>query len=435
MGQIRPIAREWTLRADAANDPAIGGNVARMLKGLKFSRIHLMALAGVGAALLVGALALQDTWFRMAIRPAGRFAASKIPKAPDYASKTAWAMMPDEPPPGAWETPWGVDVFFIHSTSAYAGDAWNEAIDNPVARARLDNRILPNQAAPFLKAGPVYAPRYREAALEAEIDVGSDADGAFEIAYDDVLAAFDFYLKTYNRGRGVIVAGVGQGGLYATRLVKDRFQSGDLKERLAAAYIIDAALPADMLGKEISQPMCAAHDAIHCMVAWKAIPGDDANGRKRFLARSPTWTVDNKIASSKGRALVCVNPLSWTAGSALAPRNAHRGGAKALSATDLDPQILAGTVSTRCTDGVLTIDRPSSPALQPAMGWGAAYKTPEYNLFYADIAFNAAERARMASAWLDANARKPAPPLPPAQVLGDAPIHRPDGVADPVVAN
>ena len=236
-----------------------------MSKELKFGRAHLIASAGVLAVLLIGALAVQDTWFRIAIRPPGRFAASKVPPAPNYAARQAWALMPEAPPAGAWETPWGVDVFFIHSTSAYAGEGWIEAFDDPVAKARLDNHILPNQAAPFLKAGPVYAPRYREAALAAELNVGSDADGAFEIAYDDVLTAFDVYLKVHNRGRGVVIVGVGQGGLYAIRLVKDRFQSAELKDRLAAAYIIDAALPAEMIGAAISQPLCAAHDAIHCL--------------------------------------------------------------------------------------------------------------------------------------------------------------------------
>jgi hypothetical protein len=423
------------LPTDAANDPAGRLIGVGMSKGFKFGRMQVMALAGAVVVVAAGALLMQDMWFRVAIHPAGRFATSRTPKAPDYSSRDAWALVPETPPPGAWETPWGVDVFFIHSTSAYAGDSWNAAIDDPVSKARLDNRILPNQAAPFMKAGPVYAPRYREAALDAELNVGADSDGAFEIAYNDVLAAFDAYVKDHNRGRGIIIAGVGQGGLYAARLVKDRFQTGDLKERLAAAYIIDAALPVDLIGKSISQPLCAAHDAIHCLVAWKTVLANDTSSRARFLNRSPTWTANDKIISSKGRLPACVNPLTWTTDTALAPRNAHRGGARATSATDLDPQIITGAVSARCADGVLVIDRPTSPALQPTGGWGAAYKTPEYNLFYADIAFNAAERARMASAWLDENARKPALPLPPVQVLGDAPIHRPDGVIDPVVAN
>ena len=227
-------------------------------------KVQAMALAGVVAVLLVGALLMQDTWFRMAIHPPGRFATSKTPKTPDYASRDAWAIFPDAPPPGAWETPWGVDVFFIHSTSAYAGDAWNEAIDNPVSKARLDEHILPNQAAPFLKAGPVYAPRYRQAALDAELNVGADSDGAFEIAYDDVLAAFDLYLKEHNRGRGIIVAGVGQGGLYAIRLVKERFQGGDLKDRLAAALGVglgaDEVLPGGGV-EGIAPPMVSEEEA------------------------------------------------------------------------------------------------------------------------------------------------------------------------------
>ncbi len=395
----------------------------------------MVAAVGVVIGLLLLAVALQDVWFRMAIRPPGRFATSHTPPAPDYSKRDAWALFPATPPPGAWETPWGVDVFFIHSTSAYAGDAWNEAIDSPTSMKRLDNHILPNEAAPFLKAGPVYAPRYRQAALEAELQVGADSDGAFEIAYDDVLSAFDAYLNTDNRGRGIIVAGVGQGGLYAARLVKDRFQSDALKDRLAAAYIIDAALPVEMIGRDISQPICEAHDQIHCVVAWNTVIADDASARRRFLNTSPTWIAGDKIAPSKGRALVCVNPLTWTTGDSLAPRAAHRGGAKAMGPDDLDPAIIPNALTARCLGGVLYIDRPSSPALQPSSGWGPAYKTPEYNPFYADIAFNASERARVASAWLDQHGPKPALPLPPAQALEDAPIHRPDGVSDPLGGN
>lgn len=407
-----------------------------MPSGRKINRMRLVAAVGGALALvLLGALIMQNSLFRMAVHPPGRFATSKTPKAPDYSTAAAWAMRPDAPPPGAWETPWGVDVFFIHSASDYSGGAWNVAIDSPAAMARLDNHILPNQAAPFSKAGPVYAPRYREAAVYAETDVGGESDGAFEIAYDDVLAAFDAYLKTDNRGRGIVIAGVGQGGLYATRLVKERFQAGDLKDRLAAAYIMDAALPADLAAAGISQPVCASHDAIHCLVAWNVVRAGDEAARRRFGERFPTWTPDGRIIASKGRALVCVNPLTWTTGPALAPRSAHRGGARVASVADLDPDILAGAVSARCENGVLAVDRPTAASLRPRWSWGAAYKTPVYNLFYADLAFNSAERARAASAWLDGNARKPAFPLPPARALGDAPIHRPDGVADPVVAN
>jgi hypothetical protein len=386
----------------------------------------------IAAALVVGAFVFQDSLFRMAATPPGRFASAAVPPNPDYSRTESWALRPEIQPAGAWERPWGVDVFFIHPTTAYAGDAWNAAIDDRAAARRLDESILPNHAGPFQHAGPVYAPRYRQASLYSEISVGHGGDGAFLIAYNDVLAAFDEYVATDNQSRAIILVGIGQGGLLAERLLKERFQDGALKERLAAAYIIDAGLPLDMLGGEISQPACREHEDIHCVVAWKSVIAGDGGAARRFRNTTPVWTADGKIEVAKGRPLLCVNPLLWNTSADLAPKADHRGGARADGPLGADPQILERSVSARCSNGVLSVDRPSDPKLQADNAWGGRYKTPTFNLFYADIAFNAAERARAASVWLDENGRKPAKPLPPAFTLSDAPIHREDGVVYPV---
>jgi hypothetical protein len=398
-----------------------------MLKDPKLRRVALDAAGGLVLALIAGWLLLQDSFFRMAVTPPGSFASTPAPPQPDYTKPEAWALRPALPQPGGWETPWGVDTFFIHPTSAYAGDDWNARIDDPVSTARLDARILPNHAGPFLQAGPVYAPRYRQASLHSEIDVGGEGDGAFFIAYNDVLAAFDHYMATDNRGRGIMLVGVGQGGLYAQKLLQDRFQTQPLMDRLAVAWIIDAALPADLPEKMFIQPVCVSASAIQCVIAWKSIiAGED---ERPFRERSPVWSADGKIVSSRDRDLVCVNPLTWTTREELAPRADHRGGARA--ADDLAPQILSQTVSARCKSGVLEVERPSAPELQASGGWGARYKTPEYNLFYADIVAGAADRARTASVWLDEYAQKPAEPLPPARPLDESPIHR-EGDPQPV---
>jgi hypothetical protein len=400
-----------------------------MFKDSKQRRIVLAA--GVGAVLAFAAAwaLLADPIFRMAVKPPGTFATRPAPPAPNYAKPESWVLRPALPPPGGWEKPWGIDIFFVHPTSAYAGDDWNAPIDDKTANERLLNRILPNHAGPFLQSGPVYAPRYRQAALYSEMNVGGEGDGAFLLAYTDVLAAFDHYIAADNRGRGVILAGVGQGGLYVQKLLADRFQAQPLRDRLAAAYIIDAALPADAPEKMFIQPVCIDPTKIQCVIAWKSIVAGESE--TRFRDASPVWTADGKIAPSKGRELVCVHPLTWTTGSELAPRSGHRGGARASGPQDLTPQILPNTVSARCSDGVLKVERPSSPQLQ-ATGWGAKYKTPEYNLFYADIVANVTDRARAESAWLDEFGAKPAEPLPPAVPLDDEPIHRPTGRPEPV---
>ncbi len=395
------------------------------LKDPKILRIGLISAGAVIVTAIAGSILLQDTLFRMSITPPSRFAAEPAPPRPDYTKPEAWALRPALPPPGGWETPWGIDIFFVHPTSAYGG-AWNAAIDSADALKVLKESILPNHAGPLLQAGPVYAPLYRQASLHSEIDVGGEGDGALELAYDDVLRAFDQYVAADNRFRGILLVGVGQGGLHVQRLVKDRFQDEALKLRLAAAYVIDAALPAELPGKAIVQPVCAALDEIHCVVSWKTVlAGEDS---QRFRDRSPVWTADGKIAASKGKALVCVNPMRWTIDSELSPRIDHRGAARAKGADDLEPAIMPKLVSARCNHGVLDVERPSAPDLQPDSNAGAQYRTPDYNLFYGDIVANVATRMRTLSAWLDdgSNARKPAEPLPPAQLLDD-PIYRPNG--------
>lgn len=405
-----------------------------MLKDPKTRRIALIGGA-VAIALAIGAgILFQDVLFRMSITPPGRFAEESAPARPDYAKSESWALRPAIPPPGGWEKPWGIDIFFVHPASAYAG-GWNAKIDDAESLQRLKDRILPNHAGPFLQAGPVYAPLYRQASLYSEITAGGEGDGAFELAYEDVLRAFDHYMATDNRHRGIVLAGVGQGGLYVQRLLADRFQTDPLKSRLAAAYVIDAALPADFPGKVVTQPLCEQYDQIHCIVAWKAIAvGEDA---KRFRDESPIWTADWKIAPSKGKPLVCINPLRWTKESELSARSDHRGGARARGAEDLEPAIIENAVSARCDDGVLRVERSSAPELQPEGGAGSQYKTPEYNLFYADIVPNLTGRMGTATAWLDDinNSRKPAEPLPPAIPLEDSPIYRPDGRPDPIPEN
>jgi hypothetical protein len=402
-----------------------------MLKDPKIRRIALVAGAGVIATVVAGAILFQDTLFRMSITPPGRFAEEAAPPRPDYTKPEAWALKPAHLPPGGWEKPWGIDIFFIHPGSAYSNAGWNAAINNPEALDRLKQKILPNQAGPFLQAGPVYAPLYRQASLYVEISAGGAGDGAFELAYQDVLRAFDQYIATDNRHRGILLAGVGQGGLYAQRLLADRFQINPLKDRLAAVYIIDAALPADFPGKAISQPLCVTNDQIHCVVGWNTIfAGEDPT---RVRDQLPVWTADWKISTSRGKALVCINPLRWTPGDELSARSDHRGGARANGADDLEPKIIEHTVSARCNNGVLEVERPSAPELQPDSGAGSHYKTREFNLFYADIVPNLTGRMNAATAWLDniENARKPAEPLPPTMTLTEAPIYRPRGEPEP----
>lgn len=396
---------------------------------LRYGAIALVALLGFLAAAFIG---FRDNIFRWTINPRTPFQTYVPPPKPDYAERAAWAVFPDAPPPGAWEEEWGVDVFFIHPTTYYSSHQWNAPIDEPDSSARLMREVIPNHARPFARAGAIYAPRYRQATLLTGLNFGEDSRQALLLAYSDVLAAFDEYLEHHNRGRAIMVVGDQQGGLHAQRLLAERFNTPRMQERLAGAYLINSALPTDLFQAQLEglKP-CDTPEEINCIVSWGVVYDGDENEADRFRNRSKSWTPAGELVSTAGRRLVCVNPLLWSTASDFAPNRLHRGGARATGLDeDAEPAILPGAVSAQCVDGVLITDRPREGQLRRGLGLGARFKTPAFNLFYADIEQNAQARAQAASDWLNAHGAKPAPPMPPAQIVEEAPIFE---VRDPVV--
>jgi len=371
-----------------------------------------MLLLGAGAAaaaLAVLAFAFREDLYRASIHPSGSMAAERAPARPDYALPDAWAMRPETPPPGAWEKPWGVDVFFIHPTSAH-GARWNAPFDDEKAGRRLEEQLLPAQAGAFRGGGPVYAPRYRQATLFADAVSSEETSQALDLAYSDVLRAFDHYMEVDNRGRGVIIAGVGQGAKHAARLLRDRFSDDAMRRRLAAAYLVDGKIASD--GK-LPVPFCQTADDIQCVAAWTGVVGNPALARR--IARE--------------HELACINPVTWDTSGTLSAKSAHKGGARPNANGEAAASI-PGQVSAQCVDGVLQVSAPSQAELKEPGGFGSGYRPARVNLFFADIALNAGERARAASSWLDENEPKPAKPLPPVRDLPDSPIFREDGIVD-----
>ena len=391
-----------------------------------------LILAFVTGFLIALLVAFHDNLFRWSINPQTPYQTYTPPFPPNYSDETSWALRPQTPPQGAWETPWGIDVFYVHPTTHYSRSEWNAPIDDTTAHTRLLHAGIPNHARPFSSAGPIYAPYYRQATLLTELNYGDDPQNALRTAYSDVLVAFDQYMKHDNKGRGIILAGSGQGALHVQRLLKDRFASAADRDALIAVYVIDWAFPVDQFDNDLNwlKP-CETADMIHCVVSWGVVDDGDNKEAHRFKDRSKTWTSDGRIQPISGRRSLCVNPLLWNTSSDFAPKRIHRGGANASGLeNDAEPAILPGAVSTQCVEGILVVDRPSEAQLRRKLTFGSKFKTTKYNLFYADIATNAALRAQTGSTWLEENASKPAPPLPPMRSIEIAPINK---VSDPEV--
>jgi hypothetical protein len=326
--------------------------------------------------LTAAALVWRGDILRAGLDPQVPFQTYVPPAAPDYADRAAWALW-EAKAPGAGDVP----VFFVHSTTYDGGRDWNAPIGARQADAYLARVVLPNHAGPFAKAGPVSAPRYRQASLYTRLTLRDDAREARAFAYRDVAAAFDAWLARHPEGP-LVLAGMEQGGELIDRLIKERVaRDPALRRRLAAVYMTDVILAAD----DLPLPACARRDQAGCVVAFSAVGDDEEVGRRR-LRRALVWDDRGALVELEGRPTVCVNPISGIAGGG---RTAVRDHAGATNATGLEweahPALQGGLITAECRDGLLRHSKARGESFRRGGSWADRRKAMPYNLFYGDL--------------------------------------------------
>lgn len=382
---------------------------------------------GVGAGLLFLAgviYGVREDILRAQLDPKQPFQTYTPPPAPDYAKRSAWALLPADPAhPAATDLP--VDVFFVHPTTFDGGRDWLGPIGQPTADHFLFRVVLPNYAGPFERVGRMFAPRYRQASLYAHLTLREDAREARAFAYGDVRDAFRYYLEHFNQGRPFIVVGVEQGGLLGDRLLREEVaRNPDLVRRLAAAYLIDTVTPR---APYQSGPVtaCVRRDEAHCVVGWMAVPESDPNRAKMLLSRAVGWTANDRLDTIDEAPALCVNPLLGAQTDAKAPAKLNLG---AANATELEwgarPAFLPRQVSAQCVGGLLRVSHPRSGSLQPAGNWPDKYKAPGNNLFFADLEADAMKR--VATYYGRAEFPTMAAPIEKTTVVRSSAVHRID---------
>ena len=304
-------------------------------------------------------------------RPTTAFEKSKTPAPPQYADLKYWAAHPDKADPADF-VPEGTglkneqataeaDVFFLHPTTytnKSGNDQWNADLNNKKLNDKTDNGSIKYQGSLFNGVGRVFAPRYRQAHLYTFYTKDrASAEQAFEIAYDDIRAAFEYYLKTWNKGRPIIIASHSQGTKHAARLLKEFFDNKPLKNRLVVAYIVGLPVPKNAF---TTIPVCDNPDQTGCFCSWRTF-------EKGFEPKFPT-----------SNAIAVVNPLSMTTNEGLVSDEKHKGG------------VLTGFKKTKeklndaqIHNGILWISKPSFRG--SALYRSKNYHAGDYNIFYMNI--------------------------------------------------
>ncbi len=350
-------------------------------------------MAVVGLVLVLG-LATGVFWgdlMRTALDPKVPFQTYEPPPAPDYGKAAAWALRPTAPGQVQPNDP-PADVFFIGPTVYDGGRDWNAPIDDGRADRLFRRTMAPNYAGPFVRVGRIFAPRYRQASLYSQLTLREDAREARRFAYGDVQRAFRQYLAEANLGRPFVVVGVEQGGALAARLLAEEVAPHpELRARLAAAYLIETAVPAD----QPPLPPCTAKGQVGCLAAWLSVRDGQIEAARVVLDRALVWSRTGELENLNGRPVLCFNPILGAASGAPAPARLHLG---AANATGLEwgarPAFLARQVAAQCRQGVLHVTHPRSGSLQRDGNWADRRKVPGYNLFYADLEADAHARVQ-----------------------------------------
>jgi hypothetical protein len=366
------------------------------------ARKFLYIVAALVVLLIGGAVALalwSDSLTRLAFVPTARFAPQAPLAATIYDDPAMWIarpglgardpshwLPPGEKPPAARLH---AAVFFIHPTSYLEKTQWNAPLDD--ARSReLADLFVRGMASPFNAATDLWAPRYRQAAFGAFLTDDPRAGKALDVAYADVLTAFDTFLAGIDRNEPIVLAGHSQGALHLKRLLRDRIAGTPLAGRIAAAYVIGWPVSFDHDLPAMGLPACDAPDQPGCVVSWLSF-AEPADNHLLLEVYADRPGLDGKPVG--GSAFLCTNPLTGRRGGA-APASANLG----TLVPDLAKgtgKLVSGLVPARCgADGFLYIGPP--PNLGPYVGPGNNYHVYDIPLFWANLRADVAKRV---TAW------------------------------------
>ena len=268
------------------------------------------------------------------------------------------------------------DVFFLHPTTYTKFNVnlpWNASLDDTAINNSTDRRTILFQSSAFNNCSRIFAPRYRQAHIKSYVMMNSEpSQVAFDLAYEDLKMAFQYYLNHENKGRPIIIASHSQGAMHAIRLLKEFFDGKPLQKQLVCAYIVGWQIKPDDFK---SIPVGETANATGCYVGWRSYKKGE---------------IDFFIQNEKGGS-VCVNPVSWTTSTNETKPKQHKGGIW-KDINKLIPGVISASIEPE--HNILWVDAPEKDQDKFGSSRVKNYHVADYNLFWLDIRENAMLRVK-----------------------------------------
>jgi pimeloyl-ACP methyl ester carboxylesterase len=217
-------------------------------------------------------------------------------------TRETWSGRPDAP----------IDCFYVYPTVS------TDPTDNSDMTAdAAELNVVRTQFARFGSACRLYAPLYRQVTLAGlQKTLATGATGATDrspltagIAYDDVAAAWKYYLEHDNQGRGVVLIGHSQGSFVLAELIRREIDGKPVQSRLVSALLLGATIGVPK-GKDVGGmfqhvPLCHAATQTGCLITYASF---------RSTVPPPSNTLFGRV-TDPNQVAACTNPAALAGGS------------------------------------------------------------------------------------------------------------------------
>ncbi|MBP5781095.1 MAG: DUF3089 domain-containing protein [Clostridia bacterium] len=307
-----------------------------------------------------------------------------MPESLDYSSAENWAYL-------ELDEDRAVDVFLICPTVDTRSEA--NAFDlNDKLKGKFIN-ALDMERGIFDETGRMFSPYYRQMSINAYTLTEAERENARKIAYEDVSAAFRWYLENENNGRGIILAGYSQGGEMCLELLKE-YYGGDsdeaqaLREQLVAVYSIGWMVTEEMTSDYPQIIPAAGETDIGSVICFDC---EDGN-------------VSETIIIPAGMKALSINPLNWKTDGTPADKSLNHG-AVFEAGGEAVPELCGAYIGGKGELVVTDITPADYPPVLDIFPEGA-YHIYDYMFFFTNLKENVAART---AAWIDQNNSSEAP--------------------------
>jgi hypothetical protein len=169
--------------------------------------------------------------------------------------------------------------------------------------------MLGNQISAFNDSCNIYAPEYRQATYYSYFAKNSDGILAHDLAFEDILNSFNYFIENFNNNKPFIIMAHSQGALHAHRLISKYIQGTKLQRRMICAYVIGYIIP-DNLYEELFPliPKSQSSTDTNCLISWSTV----VEGFKRERVRTIFWTPSGWTIQYMDQKIYSTNPFTWT---------------------------------------------------------------------------------------------------------------------------